>query len=121
MLSVSSTPTFEWCEPTGPITYGTTYIVRPFIEPSKSAPSFSYASSGAIQLLVGPGLVLRRRADERELLDARDVVRVRAVQVAARELLLVQRDEDALARPPLRSAGASPPPSRRTRRCGRAW
>ena len=36
------------------MTYGTTYIVRPFIEPSKSAPSFAYASSGAIQLLVGP-------------------------------------------------------------------
>jgi hypothetical protein len=28
--------------------------VRPFIEPSKSLPSFLYASSGAIQLLVGP-------------------------------------------------------------------
>ena len=53
-LSVSSTPTFEWAEPSGPMTYGITYIVRPFIEPSNSAPSFLYASSGAIQLLVGP-------------------------------------------------------------------
>src|ERR1700733_1516328 len=53
-LSVSSTPILLIAEPTGPITYGTTYIVRPFIEPSKSLPSLAYASSGAIQLFVGP-------------------------------------------------------------------
>ncbi len=41
-------------EPSGPMTYGITYIVRPFIEPSKRPPSFRYASSGAIQLLFGP-------------------------------------------------------------------
>ena len=40
MLSVSSMPTFANGEPSGPITYGTTYMVRPFIEPSNSAPSF---------------------------------------------------------------------------------
>ncbi len=40
-LSVSSMPTFDIGEPSGPITYGTTYIVRPFIEPSKSLPSFA--------------------------------------------------------------------------------
>ena len=33
---------------------GTTYIVRPFIDPRKSGVSFSRAASGAIQLLVGP-------------------------------------------------------------------
>jgi len=54
MLSVSSTPIFECPDPMGPITYGTTYIVRPRIEPSKSAPSLRYVSAGAIQLLVGP-------------------------------------------------------------------
>ena len=83
-------------EPSGPMTYGMTYIVRPFIEPSKSAPSFLYASSGAIQLLVGPASSFVGRADEGELLDARDVVRVAAMEVAAGQLLLVERREDAL-------------------------
>ena len=45
---------FECDEPSGPITYGTTYSVRPFIEPSNSPFNFVYASSGAIQLLLGP-------------------------------------------------------------------
>ena len=40
-LSVSSMPTLLMGEPIGPMTYGITYIVRPFIEPSKSLPSFS--------------------------------------------------------------------------------
>jgi hypothetical protein len=31
-----------------------TYIVRPRIAPSNSAPTFCFASAGAIQLLVGP-------------------------------------------------------------------
>jgi hypothetical protein len=34
--------------------YGTTYMVRSFMEPSKSAPTFFFASAGAIQLLFGP-------------------------------------------------------------------
>jgi hypothetical protein len=49
-----------------------TYIVRPFIAPLKSGPTFSFAASGAIQLLVG-----RRppaaAGDEREVLGAGDV------------------------------------------------
>jgi len=37
-------------EPVGPIRNGTTYIVRPFIEPEEdAAPTRSYASAGAIQ------------------------------------------------------------------------
>ena len=40
--------------PGGPIRNGTTNIVRPFIAPSNSGVSFACASSGAIQLLVGP-------------------------------------------------------------------
>ena len=52
--------------------------------------------AGRHPVVGGAGLVLCRRADERELLDARDVVRVRAVQVAAGELLLVQRLDDLL-------------------------
>jgi len=53
-LSVSSTPTFISGEPSGPIRYGTTYIVRPRIEPSKIGLTFALASSGDIQLFVGP-------------------------------------------------------------------
>ena len=41
-------------EPSGPIEKGTTYIVRPFIEPLKSLPSSARISSGSRQLLVGP-------------------------------------------------------------------
>ena len=53
-LSVISTPTRLYFEPMGPIKYGTTYIVRPFIAPSKSGHTLARASSGLIQLLVGP-------------------------------------------------------------------
>jgi len=53
-LSVISTPTLESGEPSGPMTYGMTYMVRPRIAPSNSAPTFRFASAGAIQLLLGP-------------------------------------------------------------------
>jgi len=53
-LSVISTPTFEKRDPFGPIRKGTTYIVRPFMEPSNSAASLVLASPGGIQLLLGP-------------------------------------------------------------------
>ena len=49
-----STPTLLNGEPSGPMTYGTTYIVRPFIAPSNSGHTRWRASSGDIQLLVGP-------------------------------------------------------------------
>jgi hypothetical protein len=51
---VISTPTFEIAEPSGPITYGITYMVRPRMAPSNSAPTLRLASAGSIQLLVGP-------------------------------------------------------------------
>ena len=41
-------------EPIGPIEKGTTYIVRPAIEPLKRPPSVSRISFGSDQLLVGP-------------------------------------------------------------------
>ncbi len=41
-------------EPSGPIENGTTYIVRPTIEPLKKPFSSSRISAGARQLLVGP-------------------------------------------------------------------
>ena len=54
MESVSSTPTFAIGEPIGPIEYGITYIVLPFITPSYIGVSIAYISCGSIQLLVGP-------------------------------------------------------------------
>ena len=41
-------------EPSGPMLKGTTYIVRPRIEPSKSFASVARISRGSIQLFVGP-------------------------------------------------------------------
>ncbi len=49
-----STPTLLDGEPSGPMTYGITYMVRPRIAPSNSAPTLVRASRGSIQLLVGP-------------------------------------------------------------------
>ena len=86
-LSVISTPIWLYGEATGPMTYGTTYIVRPRIAPANSAPSFCLASAGAIQLLFGPASSLPGRADEGQVLGARDVVRVAAMQVAVRIVL----------------------------------
>jgi hypothetical protein len=52
--SVSWTPTWLLSEPSGPIEKGTTYIVRPCMEPRKSSVSVSRISAGSRQLLVGP-------------------------------------------------------------------
>ncbi len=41
-------------EPSGPIENGTTYIVRPFMQPAKRPFSVSRISAGSRQLLVGP-------------------------------------------------------------------
>ncbi len=42
------------CEPIGPIENGTTYRVRPRMQPSNRRPSVARISAGSIQLLVGP-------------------------------------------------------------------
>src|SRR5918994_1154539 len=52
--SVSCTPTCAIGDPSGPMEKGTTYIVRPRIEPRNSSVSVSRISSGSRQLLVGP-------------------------------------------------------------------
>ena len=45
--------------PRGPMENGTTYIVRPFIDPSKRPLSVARISSGSHQLLVGPASISR--------------------------------------------------------------
>ena len=57
--SVSSTPMCAIGEPSGPMLNGTTYIVRPSMQPSNRPLSFSRISAGSVQLFVGPGVVLR--------------------------------------------------------------
>src|SRR5690606_13254010 len=52
--SVISTPTWDISLPSGPMQNGTTYIVRPRMQPLNSLPNVSRISAGAIQLLVGP-------------------------------------------------------------------
>src|SRR5690242_5459241 len=42
------------CDPSGPIENGTTYIVRPRIEPLKRSVRTSFISEGSRQLFVGP-------------------------------------------------------------------
>ena len=45
---------WEISDPMGPIEKGTTYIVRPFMQPLNRPSSSSRISAGARQLLVGP-------------------------------------------------------------------
>ena len=82
--SVISTPQRASGESIGPMQYGMTYIVRPRMQPANNASIFACASAGAIQWLFGPASSRSLRADEGQVLDARDVVRMRAVQPAVR-------------------------------------
>src|SRR5450432_281399 len=57
--SVSSTPRAEIGEPIGPMENGTTYIVRPRMQPSNSPARVARICAGSSQLLVGPASILR--------------------------------------------------------------
>src|SRR5580692_11837701 len=52
--SVNCTPSCDIGEPTGPMLYGSTYIVRPRIAPLNKPFSLRRMSNGFSQLLVGP-------------------------------------------------------------------
>src|SRR5690349_4356656 len=56
--SDSSTPMWAIGEPSGPIENGTTYIVRPAMQPSNRPLSVVRISAGSVQLLVGPACSL---------------------------------------------------------------
>ena len=43
--------------PIGPIAYGMTYIVRPFMQPLYALVIFAFISAGSIQWLVGPASI----------------------------------------------------------------
>src|SRR3954447_18751291 len=53
-LSVSSTPNMGCGASSGPMQNGTTYIVRPLMQPRYSDVMVAFISAGSIQLLVGP-------------------------------------------------------------------
>ena len=93
---------------------GTTYIVRPRIEPANSPLSSSRISSGSRQLFVGPASSSRGGADEGAVLDARHVPRVGASQVGVGALLLGEALEGARRRSASGRGRRTPPRSRRT-------
>ena len=57
-LSVISTPQRDSGESIGPMQYGITYIVRPFMQPANSASIFACASAGVHPVIVRAGVVL---------------------------------------------------------------
>ncbi|KQY91296.1 hypothetical protein ASD25_19230 [Brevundimonas sp. Root1423] len=52
-----STPRAEIFEPSGPMEKGTTYMVRPAMQPSNRPLRRSRISTGSAQLLVGPASI----------------------------------------------------------------
>ena len=60
------------------------------------AVEFCVSLGGLGPIVRRAGFFFRRRADERELLDARDIVWIRAMQIRARNFLLVQLQDHAL-------------------------
>src|SRR5688500_9937563 len=58
--SVNCTPNCEIGDPIGPMQNGTTYIVRPRIQPSNFFFRMAFISVGAIQLFVGPASPFER-------------------------------------------------------------
>ena len=84
--SVISTPMYESGEPSGPMLNGTTYIVRPRIEP-RNSPCELRAHLGRVHPVVrGAGVGLALGADEGAVLDPGDVARVGGGPVGARRL-----------------------------------
>ena len=65
---------------------GTTYRVRPRMQPRKRSRSVRFISTGSRQLLVGAGVLFPLGADEGPVLDPGHVGRVRTRPVAVRSL-----------------------------------
>ena len=92
---MSSTPIFASGEPR-PHEVGH-HVHRPAPHRAvEEAAELAVGVLGGHPVVVRSGFLARRRTDEREVLDARDVARMGAMEVAARELLRIQRDQDAL-------------------------
>ena len=72
---------------------GTTYIVRPRIDPANRPRSLARIVAGIHPVVGRAGVLLALRADVRAVLDPRDVGRIRRRPEAARPLLGVELDE----------------------------
>ena len=72
-------------------------MVRPRIEPLNHPPQLGVGLGGLAPVVGRAGFFLGRRAYEGELLGARDVVGIGTMEVAVGALLVIERDEDALA------------------------
>ena len=101
--------------------YGITYIVRPRIAPSNSASILRCASLGIHPVIVRAGVLARARADEGEMLDARDVGGVRAMQITIRVGGRVELDKIAAREASLRSGLSFRRPTRCTSESNQAW
>ena len=104
----------------GPIEKGTTYIVRPFIEPLNRPPSSSRISAGSRQLLVGPAscsrsVQMKVRSSTRATSLRRGTRQVGVWPLRLGELVERARVDQLLAR-----GGRTPPRSRRTSGSSRA-
>src|SRR5277367_3642580 len=74
---------------------GSTYMVRPRMQPLKSSFSFRRISNGFAQLFVRTGTVLGKGADERTVFHAGHVARIGLGIIAPRPKFLVKLDESA--------------------------
>ena len=93
--SVISTPSLGSSAPSGPMQNGTTYMVRPRMQPRYRSVMMPRISAGSIQLLVGTGVDLALGTDEGARFDARHVRRVGQREVGVRLLLVVEPLEGA--------------------------
>ena len=93
--SVISTPSCEIVPPSGPMLNGTTYMVRPLIDPSKSGRRVSPHLVRGHPVVGRAGVLFALGADVGAVLDPGDVLGVGAREEAVRALLLVQLDERA--------------------------
>ena len=91
-----STPMWAIVEPSGPMEKGTTYMVRPFIDPWNRSVRTPRISAGSRQLLVGPASDSRVGADEGAVLHAGHVARVGVGPVAVGPLGVGQLGEGAV-------------------------
>ncbi len=82
-LSDTSMPMCAIGLPIGPIENGTTYIVRPRMQPLKRPSSVRRISARRDPVIGRAGVVLLLAADERAVLDPRHVGRIREGKVAA--------------------------------------
>ena len=70
--------------------------MRPRIAPAEQPPKFRICLGWVRPVIRRPGFLFCWCADKSELFDTRDVVRVRPVQIRARNFLLVQFDQHVL-------------------------